>query len=374
MFKRGPVWWISFVYNGIRYRQSSGTGNKKLAQKIEDKVKGDIVQGKWFERLPGEEKTLREMMQKYLAEHSAHNKTPSSHERDNSLADHLIAYFGDTIVAEISPNMISGYKNKRRKEGAAPKTINNELILLGHAFSLAIKEWEWVRDNPVRKVSKEKVDNQIERWLTQKEEEKLLSFAPLWLRQIVIFAINTGLRQSEILDLIWWQVDLSRRTVAILKQKNKGKDTLPLNARAMAILKERALVQDSRTDHVFYNGNVTRINARNLLRAFHSAAEKAGIKGFRVHDLRHTFATRLVQSGVDIYTVQKLGRWKTISMVMRYAHHYPESLRSGVEALDKIPASDPGKEAPVTIQSHRNKKGAAPAMQPLVITGSGAWI
>jgi len=57
---------------------------------------------------------------------------------------------------------------------------------------------------------------------------------------------------------------------------------------------------------------------------------------FRFHDLRHTFATRLVQAGVDIYIVQKLGRWKNISMVMRYAHHYPESLRSGVEVLDKL--------------------------------------
>jgi len=61
-------------------------------------------------------------------------------------------------------------------------------------------------------------------------------------------------------------------------------------------------------------------------------------------------------------------------MVMRCAHHYPESLRSGIEALDRIPTSDPEKEAPVTIQSHRNKKGAASAMQPLERIGSGAWI
>ncbi|MFH1758104.1 MAG: tyrosine-type recombinase/integrase [Pseudomonadota bacterium] len=69
---------------------------------------------------------------------------------------------------------------------------------------------------------------------------------------------------------------------------------------------------------------------------FYSAAKKAGLKHLRFHDLRHTFATRLVQAGVDIYTVQKLGRWKNISMVMRYAHHHPESLRSGVEVLDRI--------------------------------------
>ena len=63
---------------------------------------------------------------------------------------------------------------------------------------------------------------------------------------------------------------------------------------------------------------------------------KAGITRFRFHDLRHTFSTRLIQAGVDVYTVQKLGRWKTISMVLRYAHHQPESLRGGAEVLDRL--------------------------------------
>ncbi|GAB1723881.1 MAG: tyrosine-type recombinase/integrase [Nitrospira sp. CR1.1] len=79
------------------------------------------------------------------------------------------------------------------------------------------------------------------------------------------------------------------------------------------------------------------MDARNLLRVFYPVMRKAEVKTFRCHDLRHTFATRLVQAGVDIYTVQKLGRWKTISMVMRYAHHHPESLRAGVEILDRVP-------------------------------------
>ena len=73
------------------------------------------------------------------------------------------------------------------------------------------------------------------------------------------------------------------------------------------------------------------------MRAYYDARKKAGLEDVRFHDLRHTFATRLVQAGVDLYAVQKLGRWKTISMVMRYAHHYPESLRPGILALDKVP-------------------------------------
>lgn len=222
------------------------------------------------------------------------------------------------------------------RKGAAPATVNKELILMGHAFNLAIKVWEWMKENPVSRVSREKVNNQRERWLTSEEEENLIAASPGWLQEIIIFAINTGLRQGEILNLAWDRVDLFRKTVTILEQKNKGKDTLPLNNKAMDVLKARARVRHIKTNYVFYNGNGNQIEARNLLRAFYSAVKKGVLKGLRFHDLRHTFATRLVQAGVDLYTVQKLGRWKTTSMINRYAHHYPESLRPGVERLDKV--------------------------------------
>jgi integrase len=148
--------------------------------------------------------------------------------------------------------------------------------------------------------------------------------SPIWLQEIIVFAANTGLRQSEILSLQWSNVDLFRRTISLLEQKN--------------VLKARAKVRSLKTDYVFYNGAGNRMDARDLLRVFYPAIKKAEVKRFRFHDLRHTFATRLVQAGADIYTVQKLGRWKTISMVMRYAHHHPESLRAGIEILDRVPA------------------------------------
>lgn len=336
LFKRGSVWWMSFTYQGKQVRRSTETSDRKLAQRILDKVKGEIAEGKWFERLPGEEKTFREMMEKYMTEHSARNKAPKSHIRDKSLKHHLVEYFGDLSLAEVTPNLISSYKNSRREEGASPRTLNYELALMSHAFNLAIKEWEWVSDNPVKKISKEKVNNQVERWLTLEEEEKLLNASPDWLREIISFAVNTGLRQGEILNLQWPQIDFSRRTIIILEQKNQGKDTLPLNKTAQGILREKAKGRNGETDIVFCNGNGQRIDDGNLRRAFYSAVRKAKIRKLRFHDLRHTFATRLVQAGVDLYMVQKLGRWKNISMIMRYAHHYPESLRSGVEVLDQF--------------------------------------
>jgi len=354
LFKRGQTWWIRFTYKGRQIRKSTETNDKKLAERIYHKLLGEVAEGKWFERLPGEEKTFREMMEKYLVEHSARNKAKTSHIRDKSLANHLLKYFGDLNLVEITPKLISEYKTKRREEKAAPKTINNELILMGHTFNIGIREWEWVKENPVSRISKEKVDNLIERWLTFEEEEKLLAASPGWLQEIITFDVETGLRLGEILNLQWTQVDLFRRTISILEQKNRGKDTLPLSKTAMEILKARAKVRHIRSNYVFLNRVAGKINARNVIRAFHAAVKKAGISPCRFHDLRHTFATRLVQAGEDIYAVQKLGRWKNISMVMRYAHHHPESLRSGIEALDRV------REKISTNLAQSNKEGVNP--------------
>ncbi len=101
--------------------------------------------------------------------------------RDKSLADHLNRALWDLTLIQVRPALLAEYKAKRRAAGGAAKTINDELTLLGHAYKLATKEWEWVTDNPVQRITKEKVRNQIERWLTLEEEERLLAACPLWL-------------------------------------------------------------------------------------------------------------------------------------------------------------------------------------------------
>jgi len=336
LYIRGSVWWMSFTYHGEQFRRSTETEDKKLALRIFDKLKGEIAEGKWFEKPPGDGYKFKDLMDKYMTEYSKVNKAASSHRRDKSITDNLVGVFGGMYLTEITPAMISDYKVKRRTDGVSPRTINYELTTMSHAFNIATREWGLTSNNPVKKVKKYRVFNNIERWLTLEEEGKLLKTSPKWLQEIISFAINTGFRQSEILNLKWPQVDLFRKTITILEQKNQGKDTLPLNETIQKILKKRFKSRPINTDYVFYSNNFKRINARNLMRAFYSATKKAGINCLRFHDLRHTFATRLVQAGVDIYMVQKLGRWRNISMVMRYAHHYSESLRSGILVLDKL--------------------------------------
>jgi integrase len=334
LFKRGSVWWMSFVYQGKQYRKTTETEDPKLAKRIFDKVKGEIAEGKWFERLPGEERIVDEMMEKYMQEYSIPKKASSK--RDQTSLLHLKPFFGKFLLSEVTPNLLNEYKVMRRLEGATPATINREMALMKHAFSLAVREWEWTRDNPVKKISMEKENNKRDRWLTDEEEKRLLQEASEWLREIVAFGLNTGMRLGEILSLTWKAVDLDRKTAIIFRSKNGERRTIPLNKRAWEVLKGRAKVKSRKTDIVFYNENHAEYDYSNLEKAFRSALAKAKIQDFRFHDLRHCFATKLVQRGVDLYKVQLLLGHKTPLMTQRYAHHYPESLREGVEALGRV--------------------------------------
>ena len=336
LYLRDSVWWMCFSHLGKQVRRSTETEDKKLALRIFDKIRGEIAEGKWFEKLPGENYTFAELMDKYMKEYSAVNKAASSHIRDKSLNDHLQESFGKLYLPEINSKMISEYKTKRRLEGASPRTINYELSLMRHAFNLAIREWELIESNPASKVKKERVRNILERWLSLDEEKRLLLASPGWLQEIILFAIHTGLRRGEILRLKLSQIDFERRTMIITEQKNGEIDTLPLSQNAQKILEHRRSNRLPGCDLVFPSQNGTRIIERNLFRAFDEAMSRANIENFRFHDLRHTFATRLVQAGVGMYEVQKLGRWKTPSMVMRYAHHNPESLRPAIEIMDGL--------------------------------------
>jgi integrase len=218
LFRRGRVWWMGFVYGGRRVRRSTEVTDQKLAQKIYDKVKWEIVSGKWFERLPEENRTFREMMEKFQDEHISKKASARSY---RSHSKTLISHFGDYVLKDITPKLISEYKTKRGSDGIKPATINRELATMKKAFNLAIREWEWVKENPVIRVSMEEVNNKRVRWLTDEEEKRLLEECPEWLKEMVIFALNTGMRKGEILFLTWKGVNLFNKTIVVFKSKNR---------------------------------------------------------------------------------------------------------------------------------------------------------
>jgi site-specific recombinase XerD len=205
-------------------------------------------------------------------DYSAPNKALTTHQRDRSRPQHLMQAFGDLTLREMRSSLIAAHKSKRRVGGAAAKTINNELTLLSHAFQLAVKEWEWVAENPVQKVSKEKVRNLIERWLT---EEEGVSWRPLPYG----FAANTGLWQSEILNLQRCNVDLFRRTITAVGTKERRQRHAPSeceDTRRAESLSKSSIAQNG-FGLLQRAGN--RMDARDLSRVFYPITTHQALPG-----------------------------------------------------------------------------------------------
>ena len=362
LFRRGQVWWMRFTFKGKQIRRPTETTDKKLAEKIYHKVLTQIAEGKWFEKPPSADKTLGDLLDKYLREYSTPNKSANTVKNDTAMVEEMKAFFGEVMLQDVTPSLISAYKTRCRDKELAPATINHRRTLLRHAFNLAIREWQWCTENPVERVSRDKVKNERDRWLTLDEEQTLLRCCVLhptrkenktepvyWLQEIVLFALNTGMRQDEILSLEWPNADLFRKTILVVKSKNGEKRTIPMNQKVFELLKAKARANQNDTKIVFASEAGTKIHRRNLMRAFYNATDRAKIADFHFHDLRHTFATRLAQAGIDLYQISKLLGHKDIKMTQRYAHHCPDSLRSGVEVLDKV----------ITFLSQSNEKGLA---------------
>jgi len=256
--------------------------------------------------------------------------------REKISLSHLNPFFGSKILEEITPQMISRYKTKRYGENARPATINSELALAKHASNLGLKEWGWCKRNPFSMVKMEKENNARDRILVYEEEERLLNVCPKWLKDIVTFALNTGARMGEILELTWKDVDLFRKVVVIYQGKTGRSKTIPLTSTGLEVLRARAKVRHLHTNLVFPSQSGTRISNRNLERAFTGALKKAKVDGLRFHDLRHTFASRLAMAGKDLYLIQRLLGHREPRMVQRYAHHSVESLRNGIEILETL--------------------------------------
>ena len=251
VLKRGAVWWVQLRFNGTLVRESTHTANKKLAQEIEAKRRIELVEGRYFDKGQGDKKKFRDVAEKYMAEYAV-KKAPKSIVRDKTSLNHLLPVFGNTYLSQITPNMINTYKIKRRNEGASAKTINHELGFCKHTFNIAIREWEWIKDNPFSKVSMEKLPIQRVRYLTEDDFEKLYQTCNERLKPIVLLAVNTGMRQDNILSLTWQQVDLNRGVITLDHTKNGERLGLPVNDKVKNLLTELKRVRHISSPYVFH--------------------------------------------------------------------------------------------------------------------------
>jgi integrase len=200
-------------------------------------------------------------------------------------------------------------------------------------------EWKLLSANPFRGVRSLNVPTRMERILELHEETRLLvacsSIRSCYLRPVIVLAFNTGMRRGELLSLEWEQIDLMRRRIRILNAKTASSErSIPMNYTVRGLLCDLGQKRNSKL--VFASKRRDGERFLDLKKGFKRAVKLAGIPKIRFHDLRHTFATRLVQAGVDIITVQHLLGHARISMTARYAHSPDQARVAAVERLDGL--------------------------------------
>lgn len=328
IYKRGKVYWIDYYDpNRKRVQESSQSSNRRDAEDLITLRKSEILRGVYKQPI---KITLGEFGERYM-EYAKANKR--SWLRDEQMLNHLYKFFGkEKLLTELTSMQIEGYKLQRRGK-VADSTVNRELALLKHMFNLAIAWDSFLGLNPVRKVKFfREIANRL-RVLSPEEEKKLLQNAIPYLQDLIRFALNTGLRTGEIFSLRWSHIDLQRGILAVFASKTQTIREIPINSETRKVLEAWKL--NKKNECVFYNPQTGKPFV-DLKTGFNLACEKSGISGVTWHTLRHTFASRLVNSGVDIVTVKELLGHSSISVTMRYAHTNIESKRAAVEKLDSF--------------------------------------
>lgn len=245
---------------------------------------------------------------------------------------------GETHPSDITTASIDDYVAHLKNSGNADATVNRKLAALRRVLAVG-HDRGWVSEIPKFRRMKESAGRIV--WLEPVDEQRVLSLLETQenpeLRDIVIFLIDTGARAGEAANLPWSDVNMDARTITFWDTKGGRPRTVPMTERVFQTLSDRRrrVLAGSQPTLVFKGWLDGRGRTLPLSSAWRNLAGELGLK-VRLHDLRHTFASRLVQAGASIKAVQELLGHATLQMTMRYAHLAPENLRDTVALLDGV--------------------------------------
>lgn len=366
---RAGTWHCDFVApGGSRIRRSLGTSDKRQAQELHDQLKAEA----WRVDKMGEYKsrTFEEACVRWLNE----KQQKKSLDDDKSRIGFWLLHFKGMELSAITEDRIlsavSGMVNRKHRlnwesmrdsclrngkpvpefkdKPAAQATRATHLAFIRALLRCASNEWRWIAKAPNIKCPVPK--NKRIRWLTRDEATALIREMPPHFKPVVVFALATGLRRSNIIDLEWSQIDMQRKVAWIHPEDAKSGRAIgvALNDSACKVLRDQ-VGRHNRWVFVHTESSVrpdgTRTKEVRKMRsdantAWRAALKRAGIENFRFHDLRHTWASWLVQSGVPLSALQEMGGWESIEMVQRYAHLAPNHLTQHAMQIDAFLAGN----------------------------------
>ena len=314
--KRGPYQWQ------VKIRRRGWPKQFKTFETYEDatrwarKIESEMDDGVFVSRKEAETTTLDEALDRYLREKTPHKKGAA--QETNRINLFKRSNLASRFLSTIRSTDIAKYRDQRLEEGKSPYTVNNELILLSSLFNVAHREWDMESiDNPVSKVSRPKLPSGRDRRLEPGEEEKLLGALGITLRPLFQLALETALRQSELLALEWKYINLARQVAHLPETKNGEARNIPLSSHAVLVLKKLPRRLD---------GKVFGVTGGHVSRTFRETCETLEIENLRWHDLRHEACSRLFEKGLNPMEVASISGHKTLQMLKRYTHLKAEDL------------------------------------------------
>lgn len=290
-----------------------------------------IREGRYFKTSETRKKTLGELIDKYLAE-----RLPQRGD-DRATVEPQLKWWkskiGSYLLKDVTPTMLAEYRDKllnepMQKTGEKkPRMLSNATVIrylasLSVCFSYGLEDLGWVESNPVRNVKKPKPERGRVRFLSDEDRKNLLVRCQAdenpYLYTVVVFALLTGARQSEIMGLQWKDIDFKRRRATFHDTKNGERRSVPLVKQAYDLLNAMSKLRRIDSSYVFARKDGKK--PMEIRKRWEKAVRDAGLEDFRFHDLRHTAASYLAMNGASLLEIADILGHKTLSMVKRYSH------------------------------------------------------
>lgn len=315
------------------------TDARRWAQQVESAIR----EGRHFKTAESKKHTLNDLIDRYITDFIPLKKNGRKQKAQltwwkDQLGDHLLSDVTPALIAEYRDVLLKGITYRGTKRSAA--TAVRYLAALSHALSVASKEYGWIEDSPMRKVSKPKEPRGIVRFLDSVERERLLQVCRdgknPYLYIVVVLALSTGMRLGEIMNLSWGDIDLKGGRITLHETKNGERRVVPLMGRALELLRKHESKRRLDTFLVFpaQKGQKSQ-KAANLRGAWVAALQKAEVKNFRFHDLRHSCASYLAMNRASLNEIAEVLGHKTLHMVKRYAHLSEAHTAGVVESMNQ---------------------------------------
>lgn len=348
LYKRtaGGAWWVKFSSGGQVIRRSSGSRDREFAEEYETTLRAQYLR----QRKLGETvRTWGEAVARYKREANWRPSTRAT----NEFALSFFEPIGSLPLAGLDSGTVASAR--AYVEAKQTPASTNRIMAVFRSVVRKCVAWGWLKYAPP--VEMAHIPERDATWIKPEQFQALMKELPEHLRAPVEFSVLTGLRENNVCRLRWSQVDLERGSVTIPSShyKTKREHRAALSEAAVAVLER--LPRESEYVFTYEGCPVTRFNNH----AFRKARRRAGLEHLRWHDLRHTFASWMAQSGASDRVLQQAGGWTSPKMVARYAHLRDSDVRQYANAVGSILGTQPTKRVPLT-RAKKPRKQVVPSI------------